>query len=137
MKSNHAALSLAFSAALFSALPACAQALKSGEEVYKRVCFACHAEGVANAPKFGDKAKWAPLLKEGQVQPTAHGWVGVRGMPPKGGREDLKLEEFARAAAYMARTAGGKWQDPDAGMMKRIEAEVKRRIEADKKKAKK
>ena len=130
-------LALLTASSFLLALPASAQQLKSGEEVYKQVCFACHAEGVANAPKFGDKAKWAPLLKEGQVEPTAHGWVGVRGMPPKGGRDDLSLEEFSRAAAFMARSAGGKWQDPDAAMMKRIEAEVKRKTAAEAKKAKK
>ncbi len=123
--------------ALAAVLPASAQPLKTGEEIYKQVCFACHAEGVANAPRFGDRKKWAPLLKEGQAEPTAHGWVGVRGMPPRGGRDELKLEEFARAAAYMARAGGGTWQDPDAAMMKRIEAAVKKRIDSEKKKAKK
>lgn len=33
-----------------------AQGIKSGEQVYAQVCFACHAMGVQNAPKFGDKA---------------------------------------------------------------------------------
>lgn len=125
---------LSIASSMLVALAASAQPLRSGEDVYKQVCFACHAEGVANAPKFGDSKKWAPLLKEGQVEPTAHGWVGVRGMPAKGGRDDLTLEEFARAAAFMARAGGGKWRDPDAAMMKRIEAEVKKKIDADRKK---
>ena len=105
------------------AAPAVAQSLKSGETVYKEVCSACHAAGVANAPKFGDRAKWAPLIKEGQHVLSAHAWVGVRAMPPKGGRADLSLEEFSRAVAYMARASGGNWKDPDAAMMKRIQAE--------------
>lgn len=29
-------------------------ALKSGEQVYKSVCLACHASGVAGAPKAGE-----------------------------------------------------------------------------------
>lgn len=127
----------ALAGSLVLSLPVSAQTLKAGEEVYKQVCFACHAQGVANAPKFGDRKSWAPLLKEGQAMPTAHGWVGVRGMPAKGGRDDLSLEEFARAAAFMARAAGGNWKDPDAAMMKRIESEVTRRIDAEKRKAKK
>lgn len=109
---------------------ALAQALNSGEQVYKEVCAACHAAGVANAPKFGDKKAWAPLIKEGQHVVTAHGWVGVRGMPPKGGRPDLRLEEFARAAAHMAKAAGGNWKEPDEAMMKRIRAEEQKRIAA-------
>jgi cytochrome c5 len=106
-----------------------AQALKSGEQVYKETCFACHASGVEKAPKFGDRQAWEPLIKEGQDVLTAHAWVGVRGMPARGGKADLTLEEFARAAAYMARAAGGNWKDPDAALLKRIRAEEKKRIE--------
>src|SRR5690606_27939461 len=59
---------------------------RSGEQVYKETCSACHATGVANAPKLGDRNDWAPLIAEGQHVLTAHAWVGVRGMPPRGGR---------------------------------------------------
>ncbi len=114
---------------LFSlAAPVIAQSLKSGEQVYKIVCFACHAAGVANAPKFGDRKLWAPLIKEGQATVTAHGWVGTRAMPPRGGKPDLSLEEFARAAAYMGRSGGANWSDPDAKMLAAIRAEEKKRI---------
>lgn len=106
-----------------------ASTLKSGEQVYQEVCVACHASGVANAPRFGDKKAWGKLIAEGQHVPTAHGWVGVRGMPPKGGRADLTLEEFARAAAWMARAAGGDWKDPDAKMMARIRDEERKRLD--------
>ncbi len=107
--------------------PALAQNLKTGETVYREVCSTCHAAGVAGAPKFGDKAAWTPLIAEGQPVLTAHAWVGVRAMPPKGGRDDLKLEEFARAAAHMARAAGGTWKDPDAKMLAAIADEEKKR----------
>jgi len=105
-----------------------AQALKSGEQVYKEVCGACHTAGVANAPKLGDRKVWEPLISEGQAVLTAHGWVGVRGMPAKGGKADLALEEFARATAFMARAARGNWQDPDTKMMENIREEEKKRI---------
>jgi len=104
-------------------------AVKSGEQVYQEVCVACHGAGVANAPKAGEPGGWDALLKEGQAAVTAHGWVGVRGMPAKGGRADLSLEEFARATAWMARSAGGDWQDPDAAMLDAIREEEKKRIE--------
>ena len=106
-----------------------AQDLKSGEQVYKETCSACHANGVEKAPKFGDRQAWEPLIKEGQHVLTAHAWVGVRGMPARGGKADLSLEEFARAAAYMARAAGGDWKDPDAALLNHIRAEEKKRIE--------
>ena len=104
-------------------------ALKSGEQVYKEVCQACHGAGVANAPKAGEPGGWTALFKEGQAVVTAHGWVGVRGMPAKGGRPDLSLEEFARATAWMARSAGGDWQDPDEAMLSAIREEEAKRIE--------
>jgi cytochrome c5 len=115
--------------AVLGLLPCLAHAEpKSGEHVYKEVCFACHATRVEKAPQFGDRKAWAPLIKEGQQVLTAHAWVGVRNMPPRGGKRDLDLEEFARAVAYMARAAGGRWQDPDAAMLAKIRAEEKKRI---------
>lgn len=111
------------------------RALKGGEQVYRETCMVCHGPGVANAPRFGDKLAWGKLIAEGQDVLTADGWVGVRAMPPKGGRSDLSLEEFARATAWMARGAGGNWQDPDASMLERIRSEERKRIEALKKKA--
>lgn len=102
---------------------------KSGEQVYKEACMSCHTPGVANAPKIGDREGWVKLIEEGQAVVTAHGWVGVRGMPPKGGRPDLSLEAFARATAWMARSAGGDWQDPDEAMLAEIREEEAKRIE--------
>jgi len=108
---------------------AAAPALKSGEQLYKEVCMACHGSGVANAPKAGEPGGWTALFAEGQAVVTAHGWVGVRGMPAKGGRPSLGLEEFARATAWMARSAGGDWQDPNEEMMEEIREEEAKRIE--------
>lgn len=51
-------------------------------------------------------------------------------MPPKGGRADLSLEEFARATAWMARSAGVDWTDPDAAMLEAIRKEEALRREA-------
>jgi cytochrome c5 len=101
---------------------------KSGEQTYKDVCMVCHAAGVANAPKLGDAKAWAPLIKEGQAVLTAHAWVGVRGMPARGGSPNLSQQDFARAVVYMANASGGKWKDPDAKLMAAIQAEEKKRI---------
>lgn len=109
------------------------QNLKSGEQVYKETCIACHATGLLKAPRFADKKDWGSLIKEPQAALTADGWVGVRDMPAKGGKPDLGLEEFARAVAYMARAAGAKWTDPDAAMMKQIQAEEKKALDKQKK----
>jgi len=102
---------------------------RTGEQVYTQVCAACHASGVAGSPKFGDAATWKPLIEEGQAVLTAHAFVGVRGMPPRGGAPDLTLAEFARGAAHMARGAGGTWSDPDAAMLRKIAAEASKRLD--------
>jgi mono/diheme cytochrome c family protein len=99
----------------------------SGESIYQQVCASCHTPGVAGAPKLGDKAKWAALIKEGQVQITAHGYVGVRGMPAKGGRPDLGINDFAASVVYMANQSGASWKNPDDAMLKKIDAEIQRR----------
>jgi cytochrome c5 len=102
-------------------------AMANGEVTYKQVCMACHGTGVAGAPKVGDKAKWAPLIKEGQATLTAHGYVGVRGMPPKGGKPDLALEKFSEAVVYMANQSGGAWKTPDEKLMHAIHEEIEKR----------
>ena len=105
-----------------------AVASDSGEEVYRETCAACHATKFDKAPQLGDRKAWAPLIREGQHVLTAHAWVGVRNMPPRGGKDDLSLEAFARAVAYMARESGGRWKDPDDAMLAKIRAEEKNRL---------
>lgn len=99
----------------------------TGERVYQEVCSACHGRGVPRAPQLGNRRQWAPLIREGQATLTAHAWVGVRGMPPRGGRADLSLEAFSAGVAHMARSAGAGWQPPDPALLKRIETEVLKR----------
>lgn len=98
-----------------------------GENTYKQVCAACHTSGVLNAPKLGNKAQWAPLIAEGQVTLTAHAYVGVRGMPAKGGNPNMTIETFSDAVAYMANKAGGNWKTPDAKTLVAINKEIEAR----------
>ncbi|NTV11696.1 MAG: cytochrome c5 family protein, partial [Zoogloea sp.] len=44
------------------AAPAAAAGSRTGEDIFKNVCSACHAAGVAGAPKAGDKAAWGPRI---------------------------------------------------------------------------
>jgi len=100
---------------------------QSGEATYKQVCMSCHGAGVLNAPKLGDKAKWAPLIAEGQVTLTAHGYVGVRAMPAKGGNPNLSIEGFADALVYMVNNSGGNWKSPNPQTIATINKEVEAR----------
>ncbi|MGQ0511152.1 MAG: c-type cytochrome [Betaproteobacteria bacterium] len=126
----------ALALALASGVPASRAQPASGEQVYKDVCTACHATGLEKAPKLGDRKAWAPLIKEGQSKLTADGWIGVRAMPPRGGKAELSLEDFSRAAAYMARAAGANWKDPDAALLDNIRKRIKARQDAIEAKAK-
>ena len=107
-----------------------APAWASGEGTYKAVCASCHGQAFPKAPQLGNKAQWAPLIREGQVTLTAHGYVGVRGMPAKGGKPDLSLKDFAGALVHMVNQSGGKWTAPNAALLGQMEKEVVKREQA-------
>ena len=90
------------------------QVLKTGEEVYKSICTACHATGIAKAPKFGDRRDWAPRIREGQKELVRVALKGEGAMPPRGGAADLSDVEVERAVVYMANAAGAKFKEPAA-----------------------
>ena len=79
----------------------------SGAEIYQNVCSACHASGVAGAPKVTDTAEWNKRLSE-QGQDTLYSRAinGYKGMPPKGGNPDLSEEEMHNAVDHILEKAG-------------------------------
>jgi cytochrome c5 len=87
--------------------------LKSGEEVYKAQCAACHAAGAAGAPKFGDEAAWAPRLKTGFEALWNASLKGKGAMGAQGGG-DFEDVEIGRAVVYLTAAAGGKFPEPTA-----------------------
>ena len=91
-----------------------AKALRTGEQIYRAVCTACHATGVAKAPKFGDKADWAHRIDEGQKALVQVALKGEGAMPPRGGASDLSDLEVERAVVYMANAAGANFKEPAA-----------------------
>ncbi|MDP2240545.1 MAG: c-type cytochrome [Burkholderiales bacterium] len=84
-----------------AAAPAKADAGK-GKSVYDASCAACHASGVAGAPKAGDKAAWAPRLKSGMPALYASSLKGKNAMPPKGGNMALSEDDVKAAVDYLA-----------------------------------
>lgn len=77
----------------------------AGEKLYKSVCFACHATGVANAPKFGDKAAWEPFIKTGMDAMVKVAMQGKGAMPPKGGAANASEEDIRAAVQFMVDAA--------------------------------
>ena len=76
-----------------------------GKAVYEKTCVACHATGVANAPKFGDKAAWAPRIATGKAALVASVTNGKNAMPPKAGNPALTADEISAAVDYMTAAA--------------------------------
>lgn len=76
-------------------------AAADGGQVYASVCAACHDNGIANAPKMGDKAAWADRLAAG-VDALYNSSLNGKGvMPPKGGRPDLPDDDIKAAVDHM------------------------------------
>lgn len=88
-------------------------AFRTGEEIFKAQCSACHATGTLGAPKFGDADAWGPRLKTGFDALVHSALKGKGAMPPQGGG-DASDFEIARAVVYMANNAGGKLEEPKA-----------------------
>jgi len=80
-----------------------------GEDTYKKTCMACHASGVMNAPKFGDKAAWGPRIAQGKATLYKHALTGFTGkggmMPAKGGNASLSDADVKAAVDYMVSKA--------------------------------
>jgi cytochrome c oxidase subunit II len=72
-----------------------------GKTTYDTACMACHATGAAGAPKLGDKAAWAPRLKQGTGALHAAALKGKGAMPPKGGNTALSDDAVKAAVDYM------------------------------------
>jgi cytochrome c5 len=90
------------------------QTAKTGEQVVKAVCAACHASGALNAPKIGDSAAWGKLASTGLEHLTEQAIKGKGSMPAKGGNPALSDLEIARAIVYMANQSGQKLKEPAA-----------------------
>ncbi|MBM3345292.1 MAG: cytochrome c5 family protein [Betaproteobacteria bacterium] len=91
---------------------------RTGEEIVKTACFVCHGAGVAGAPKIGDKAAWAPLLKTGLDGLLKSSIKGKGAMPPRGGLPDLSDYELARAIVNIANKSGASFKEPAAPVAK-------------------
>ncbi|MDE0224136.1 MAG: c-type cytochrome [Gammaproteobacteria bacterium] len=81
---------------------AVSQEPRSGQEVYDRFCFACHATAVAQAPLFQDAEQWAPRLEKGMDELLRTSNAGLGAMPPKGTCMDCSDVEMVSAIRYMS-----------------------------------
>ncbi len=96
---RQAVLSFGMALALTPALAA------DGKAVYDKACAVCHASGVANAPKLGDKAAWAPRAATGKDTLLSSVVKGKGAMPPRAGAADLKDDDLKAAIDYLLAAA--------------------------------
>ena len=61
----------------------------------------CHGAGIAGAPKTGDKAAWAPRIKQGVDVLYQSALKGKNAMPPKGGNAALADADVKAATDYL------------------------------------
>jgi cytochrome c5 len=85
--------------------------MKTGDAVYNAQCAACHANGAAGAPKFGDKTAWAPRIKTGFDALWNSALKGKNAMGAQGGG-DFEDVEIARAVVYLVNAGGAKFPEP-------------------------
>ena len=76
-------------------------AMADAAETYKKACMACHATGVAESPKLGDKAAWGPRIAQGMDVLYTSVLKGKGAMPPKGGQMQLSDDDVKAAVDYM------------------------------------
>jgi len=87
------------------AAPKAAGGAKSASEIYKKTCMACHATGVANAPKVGDQAAWDARMAKGMDTLLGSVNKGMGAMPPKGGDASLTDDDIKATIKFMAEGA--------------------------------
>jgi cytochrome c5 len=102
LNSGAATAAAAAPVAVAAAAPAAAV---DGKKVYDSACMACHATGAAGAPKFGDKAAWAPRLKTGMDALYTAALKGKGAMPAKAGNAALSDAEVKASVDYIVAAA--------------------------------
>jgi cytochrome c5 len=102
-------LAMAGAVAVANGVIPTAQAAGKGETTYNTACAACHAAGVAGAPKLGDKAAWGPRIAQGNDTLYTHALKGFQGkkgvMPAKGGNASLADADVKAAVDHMVSKA--------------------------------
>ncbi|WP_310626892.1 c-type cytochrome [Limnohabitans sp.] len=84
---------------------------RSGEDVYKAQCSACHATGAAGSPKFSDAGAWGPRIAKGYEALLTSALKGKGAMGSQGGG-DFEDFEIGRGVVYIANAGGAKFTEP-------------------------
>ena len=72
-----------------------------GEALYNKACQACHAAGLAGAPKTGDKGAWKARIAQGADVLYKNAINGKNLMPAKGGAVGASEDDVKAAVDYI------------------------------------
>ena len=85
---------------------------RDGAQVFEQSCAACHALGIAGAPKLGDQQQWRTRLTKGTKVLYVSALNGISSttgvMPAKGGNTSLSDTEVKAAVDYIVAKAKAK-----------------------------
>jgi len=110
---------------------------RSGIQIYDVYCAGCHASGVLQSPKLGDKQDcklgdkqdWREREKQGFEVLLTHAIKGYKNMPAKGGNPAIKDKEIENAIKYILANSGlgqyGKKPTSNKTMSKAAETDIK------------
>ena len=84
---------------------AAAGSLGAGKKLYDTVCMACHAAGIAGAPRTGDQTAWKPRIASGKEALYNSAMHGKNAMPAKGGLVSAPDADVKAAVDYMVSQA--------------------------------
>ena len=78
---------------------------KTPKQLYAGACLACHAAGVAGAPKVGDKAAWQSRLGGG-IDAIVSSAISGKGAMPANGGSAYSEEQIRSVVEYMLAESG-------------------------------
>jgi cytochrome c5 len=91
---------------------------RDGKVIYDAVCAACHATGVLESPKLGDKVAWEARAANGLEALLASALNGKGSMPAKGGDPSITETELKNTILYMTKESGLSLADASAAPAK-------------------
>ena len=74
---------------------------RSGEDIYKASCSACHATDAIGAPMLGNAAAWKDRIAKGEQALIDSAVNGFNAMPPMGTCATCSSEDIANTVKYM------------------------------------
>lgn len=89
---------LSYAIASFALIVATQALAANGQQVYDQNCAVCHNN---LDPKIGDKAAWAPRIKQGTDVLVASVIKGKGAMAPRAGKPSLSDDDIKAAVEYI------------------------------------